>query len=120
MMNPEVKQKWVAALRSGEYNQGQGCLRNDDDSYCCLGVLCDLYAKEQNNHYWRIDECDHMMYNFDGRLQFPPPSVWKDWAELEIDDPFVPYEDSKLLQLSSLNDDGLTFEQIADLIEENL
>ncbi len=43
-MNPEVKKSWVDALRSGDYEQGRGGLRIDDD-YCCLGVLCDLFAK---------------------------------------------------------------------------
>src|ERR1700722_19140718 len=40
-MDPALKAKWVAALRSGEYKQGDGKLHNrTDDSYCCLGVLC--------------------------------------------------------------------------------
>jgi hypothetical protein len=34
-----LKKKWVEALRSGEYQQGEGHLFKDD-SYCCLGVLC--------------------------------------------------------------------------------
>jgi len=43
-MNPEIKAAWVAALRSGEYSQGRGRLRNDH-AFCCLGVLCDLHRK---------------------------------------------------------------------------
>lgn len=41
-MNPEIKKLWVAALRSGEYNQGAAQLcYNDGDGkrHCCLGVL---------------------------------------------------------------------------------
>lgn len=34
--------KWVEALESGEYQQGRGALRNDDDTYCCLGVACEV------------------------------------------------------------------------------
>jgi hypothetical protein len=44
-MNPEIKAKWVEALRSGEYRQARRRLRLDDSagpSYCCLGVLCEL------------------------------------------------------------------------------
>jgi hypothetical protein len=41
-MNPEIKKRWVAALRSGEYRQGEGVLRTPTDKHCCLGVLCDL------------------------------------------------------------------------------
>lgn len=41
-MNPEIKAKWLAALRSGEYQQGRGCLRRGSKEFpqfCCLGVL---------------------------------------------------------------------------------
>jgi len=47
-MDPTVKSKWLAALRSGDFKQGQGYLvidNFDDDrcstwtGYCCLGVL---------------------------------------------------------------------------------
>lgn len=41
--------KWIAALRSGEYQQGREYLyrdeKNNRDAYCCLGVgarLCDI------------------------------------------------------------------------------
>jgi hypothetical protein len=37
-MNQVIKEKWVAALRSGEYKQTKGYLRNKK-GYCCLGVL---------------------------------------------------------------------------------
>jgi hypothetical protein len=37
-MNPEIKAKWIEALRSRDYEQGYGflCL---NDKFCCLGVL---------------------------------------------------------------------------------
>lgn len=38
-MNKWVKRKWVRALRSGEYTQGQGWLNPTENTYCCLGVL---------------------------------------------------------------------------------
>jgi len=38
-MNSELKTKWLAALRSGEYEQGTGQLMTRDKKYCCLGVL---------------------------------------------------------------------------------
>jgi len=39
-MDPELKRKWIKALRSGKYKQGRGQLwRKSDNSYCCLGVL---------------------------------------------------------------------------------
>lgn len=42
-MNPELKAKWVAALRSGEYEQTTGTLRDvDGHGFCCVGVLADV------------------------------------------------------------------------------
>jgi hypothetical protein len=41
-MDKEWKDKWVAALRSGDYKQGTYQLINDNNEYCCLGVLCRL------------------------------------------------------------------------------
>jgi hypothetical protein len=40
-MKKEVAEKWVKALRSGDYKQGRGSLKGRG-RYCCLGVLCDL------------------------------------------------------------------------------
>lgn len=39
-MNKEVKEKWIAALRSGSYKQGQFSLETEEGEMCCLGVLC--------------------------------------------------------------------------------
>lgn len=49
-MNPDVKDMWLKALRSGEYEQTTGYLReakpDGKEGYCCLGVLCELAVKE--------------------------------------------------------------------------
>lgn len=38
-LDPEVKRKWVTALRSGKYKQGRDFLHTRwNDTYCCLGV----------------------------------------------------------------------------------
>jgi hypothetical protein len=61
--NTEIIKEWVAALRSGEYEQGQGTLKQvrefnnakgeygdweelEKPRFCCLGVLCDLAEQE--------------------------------------------------------------------------
>ena len=42
-LSPTVKRKWLAALRSGKYKQGDSLMYNkNDNSYCCLGVLCEI------------------------------------------------------------------------------
>lgn len=40
-MNPEIKKKWLAALRGGEFEQCTGYLK-DGGKYCCLGVLGEI------------------------------------------------------------------------------
>jgi hypothetical protein len=65
-MNPEVKAKWIAALESGEYKKGKLALRDKDDSFCCLGVLCDLYAKETGKGTWVLQNYN---YKFDANTE---------------------------------------------------
>lgn len=50
-MNPRIKQLWLDALRSGDYEQGTGRLRTGN-RFCCLGVLCDLHSKETGAGRW--------------------------------------------------------------------
>ena len=49
------KEEWLKALRSGEYKQARGDLKQSD-SYTALGVLCDLYRKEmKKTHQMMMD-----------------------------------------------------------------
>lgn len=54
-MRKDVAEKWVAALRSGKYEQGTTALctliphfesEETDEQYCCLGVLCEIVQNE--------------------------------------------------------------------------
>ena len=47
-MDPELKSKWISALRSGEYKQGKEYLR-DGDTWCCLGVLAKVQGFDVPN-----------------------------------------------------------------------
>lgn len=49
----------MEALRSGEYPQTQGRLR-DGNGFCCLGVLVDLFLKE-NEKEWIEGEFGYMV-----------------------------------------------------------
>lgn len=126
-MNPEIKEKWLAALRSGEYEQGQGHLRQQDadgvNKFCCLGVLCELAVTEgmipaANNR-------DTHVYSY-GPLEavHMPPDTVEEWAGLDHDETKVNpqgfLESSVYGKLPALNDAGTTFAEIADLIEEGL
>jgi len=112
-MNPQIKQKWVSALRSGDYQQGRSYLRTDN-GFCCLGVLCDLYGKE-NNVEWNLANNGHN-YKFQDKESHLPPSV-VEWSGIADSNPYV---NGGIGTLSGLNDRGSTFNVIADVIEEHL
>lgn len=42
-MDADFKRRWVAALRSGKYQQGRYYLQSGNGQrFCCMGVACDL------------------------------------------------------------------------------
>lgn len=45
---------WATELVGGTYAQGQHALRCKDDTFCCLGVACDLAQKDVNGR-WDMD-----------------------------------------------------------------
>lgn len=42
------RKKWLAALRSGDYQQGNYVLENADHRFCCLGVACVILGVEKD------------------------------------------------------------------------
>lgn len=131
MMNSKIKEAWVDALRSGKYEQGSERLRSVS-GYCCLGVLCDIYAQEHNtewefrgNEETNLQPMDYWYY--EGESEFLPESVM-DWAELKTNNPQLRVdveedgEDNWNYKegVSNLNDSGYTFTTIANLIEAQL
>jgi hypothetical protein len=114
-MNPQIKQKWVSALRSGDYQQTQQVLHNKN-GFCCLGVLCDLYIKE-NQLEWEPNHLNNgNYYNFQDENVYLPHSV-VEWSGIGDDDPTINDGESTLVEL---NDGGSTFIEIADVIEKQL
>ena len=122
-MDPSIKQRWVSALRSGSYHQGRNFLRREND-YCCLGVLCDLHAQSYSQD-WTLQEqrtttqdgTARSIFQYDGFYSVLPEQV-VEWSGLDAQDPVVAH-DEDLTSITKLNDlKGLSFEQIADLIEE--
>lgn len=122
-MNKEIKEKWITALRSGEYKQGTGYLcRAQEKEYCCLGVLCNLAMKEgicKISNYEKIVSCETNMVRYDGNNSFVPSSV-QEWAELDNQNPMI-YDGIENTTLATHNDNkGRNFNEIADLIEKYL
>jgi hypothetical protein len=113
-MNPEIKAKWVAALRSGEYKQGRGNLRDKDNAFCCLGVLCDIL----DNTKWQ-DSYDEKLYSYGNDIETAgiPPQAGN--FPFEALGKFT-NKAGEIINLSLLNDSGSSFEEIADIIEKHL
>lgn len=111
-MNPEVKEKWLEALRSGRYKQGYSNLKNSDDQYCCLGVLCDLHGKETGNEFTG-------RYYLRDRYSLPEEVV--SWSGLSGPWAAIPEPINDHNSLADMNDKfKFTFHQIADIIEKQL
>lgn len=127
-MDQEIKDRWLEALRSGEYEQGTGYL-SVDGKFCCLGVLCDLAEKEGVvNHEEEQKSSDGETVTVreygldDGRPRSASllPYVVMDWAGLSTDGPEVWSEDDGgrvMEELAQINDGGGDFDQIASMIE---
>lgn len=118
-MDARIKQLWIDALRSGEYKQGQNRLRLRDE-FCCLGVLCDLHQKENPTlgrwvygYAYASAPNQHTNVQFEGKLL---PFMVAKWSGLNDHDPYLNDKN----RASSLNDAGMSFPQIADLIEKEL
>jgi hypothetical protein len=107
-MNPDVKKKWVEALRSGEYKQAKGRLMKHG-GYCCLGVLCKVAADEGIASGRDLER----PYLTEQVIQ------WADLDDIEGPDIMLP-DLAGYDSLVTANDGGASFGRIADLIEKHL
>lgn len=108
-MDRKLKDEWTTGLRSGQYKQGVGYLKQrveGDWQYCCLGVLCEIAAVPQVP-----DTMEEDVQAFDsctGQLN----------SELRLKFGLSPQIAQKLMVMNDT--DQLTFTTIADWIEANL
>lgn len=121
-MNPVVKQKWLAELRSGNYKQGRKLLKQKTE-FCCLGVLCDIHAKEYAGVWIKLEENEpgKEVYSYDKQSCVLPNCVIE-WAGIGHSIASCPIMFNGTSQtLAYINDTiKLDFNQIADIIEEQL
>lgn len=118
-MNPEIKTQWLEALRSGDYEQTDNYLHRPGDGFCCLGVLCDLHMKATDGASWEqeAETSSGMTYpSEEGNHTTVMPEEVVKWAGLPDENPYI--DGIKSYTLAYLNDDGKTFNEIADVIEE--
>lgn len=101
----DLKARWLEALRSGKYTQGEGQLRSLDDKFCCLGVLCDIVDsglwKRGNKYYF---------YEFHDDPRFG--SIPHEWG--------LPRMTLEGMNDGNPNTSPASFHEIADWIEANI
>lgn len=112
MIDPNVKGAWLAALRSGQYQQATSFLHRliggDSPGYCCLGVLCETQGVPS------VEE-DGMaaIYDFD-EVTASATLPYSFRAKVGL----TSTEESDLIKLN--DEDHLPFGEIADWVQENL
>lgn len=111
-MNPEIKAKWLEALRSGNYKQGTGRLRKADNSYCCLGVLCDVIDPTK----WMNTEDTYHCYGY--RIDDPQFHVYSALSDNQLKEIGLPSYD--MWELIRRNDRSSSFTDVIKYIEEHL
>jgi hypothetical protein len=128
-MNPEIRARWTAALRSGEFVQGIEYLAYNDPNSgqrknCCMGVLCELALEEGVVTSQLINEI--VGYGDGNEMRVLPGEVLE-WAGLYEQNPALrPYQRGDYhwrgigsqMTCSDANDgERLSFSEIADLID---
>ena len=127
------KTRLVAALRSGEYDKVSGALHRPGKGYCCLGVACKLvdpdgYSGAGGHFHYKGHKSNLGLPESvaeevtTGLLPEPdmsefPLSYEQSRAALYMFADFC-VKENDCTSLSTLNDFGLNFNQIADFIEE--
>ncbi|MCC6150758.1 MAG: hypothetical protein IT461_10955 [Planctomycetes bacterium] len=131
-MKAKYKQQWLAALRSGEFLQCREVMRLVDkggqERFCVLGVLAELARRECPAKFkWTrfgTDAAGNTRYDLRSKGGRPGPRWWhaieRKLGVHLFGDTMIDYRGAAHT-LSEINDDfGLSFDQAADLIEEQL
>lgn len=120
----ETRQAWTKALRSGDFKQADSYLKQVDwyneatggrldeptvIGYCCLGVLCEVDEDIQTEG---TDLDVFQLYEFGASIgdpvcTMPNKDMYLHWK----------LDDQVANSLAALNDQGASFEDIADVIE---
>lgn len=141
-MKTVIKNKWIDALLSDDYEQTTGQLGRYADSgpdkYCCLGVLCDIMLDDdaapvrldERNGPWRdikFNEGQGSVLPYELAAYLGVEAAPTYTMEFDPEREFIsewgffaaPFDDRGTfleLELADLNDSGFSFAQIADVI----
>jgi len=106
---------WVQELEYGSHKQGKGVLGDKDDGFCCLGLACEtLNIPYRADASWPIKGIlEESLGLLDAQGGWPVQGelVLDYLAEQEID------LGNSYISLGELNDEGMTFEQIAVMLK---
>lgn len=95
ILTKKLKQKWIKALRSGKYKQGDASLHEiSGNTYCCLGVL---------------QEIDNIICVGNSYLEGDNARSCVRGLTMQ-----------KQERLADMNDGGFTFAEISDWIEKKV
>lgn len=111
-------QKWVDALRSGKYRQTKGALHRTEngDEFCCLGVACKVYLEENPGSLDTHRGLGIIMYELRRSILPEPVRLWLGLKSATGTFAGSPHGNR---DLTTENDRGVVFDQIADIIESN-
>jgi hypothetical protein len=116
----EPQKQWLAALRSGKYKQGKNRLHKIDNTFCCLGVACDIFREQLHLECKEEIGSDYedVYLHENGCASALPEKVQ---LLLNLRDDLGYPKDMKLHKsLIALNDiEEKSFSEIADIIEAN-
>ena len=124
-MDRKLKQRWLDALRSGRYRQTDSSLKTQfgriaEPHYCCLGVLIEIEAPEE----FVRDGSGLATLRWELPANADDPNVDDDlrstsYLNRKLMERFD-ISEADMLAAAEMNDNGESFEQIADWIEENV
>lgn len=118
------RKKWLEALRSGKYEQTTGQLadyelaENEEDynydkplGYCCLGVACDIVGHKEKLKEFMFDGYPSDCYDENYNNVFKKlPKIIRESNDRPDDFTFI---------VAKMNDQGKSFKEVADWIEQN-
>ncbi len=127
-MKPEIAEIWATELEKGEKKKTRSTLRRGEKSFCCLGVLCEIYRQETGEGEWIKDE-DGLLFDdgiSDSDAANLPRGV-REWAEMAGASgatrfgSLMSMNHEEFYSLVSINDDtNKSFKDIAKIIRKNV
>jgi len=112
-MNKDNVLKWVEALESGKYQQGFGTLNSKNETFCCLGVACEVAIL--NGVELRKEKNVNGLFYYNGNPSTLPCAV-QQWLDIDVGVGNPPVGGKSL---ASLNDKfEVSFEVIAKEIRK--